>query len=80
MFIQNIAHNLARSERSLGKLRSKLRSKLGPPEVAGQEREGGLVTLDYHSTEQAICDKRSWAVHARPGSGIYLELTGALLP
>ena len=76
MFIQNIAHNLARSERSLGKLRS----KLVPPEVTGQKREGGLVTLDYHSTEQAICDKRSWAVHARPGSGIYLELTGALLP
>ena len=45
-----------------------------------KERGGGLVTLDYHSSEQAICDKRSWAVHARPGSGIYLELTGALLP
>ena len=44
-----------------------------------KERGGGLVTLDYHSSEQAICDKRSWAVHARPGSGIYLELTGALL-
>ena len=45
-----------------------------------KERGGGLVTLDYHSSEQAICDKRSWAVHARPSSGIYLELTGALLP
>ena len=45
-----------------------------------KERGGGLVTLDYHSSEQAICDKRSWAMHARPGSGIYLELTGALLP
>ena len=45
-----------------------------------KERGGGLVTLDYHSLEQAICDKRSWAVYARPGSGIYLKLTGALLP
>ena len=45
-----------------------------------KERGGGLVTLDYHSSEQAICDKRSWSVRARPGSGIYLELTGALLP
>ena len=45
-----------------------------------KERGGGVVTLDYHSSEQAICDKRSWAVRARPGSGIYLELSGALLP
>ena len=45
-----------------------------------KERGGGVVTLDYYSSEQAICDKRSWAVRARPGSGIYLELTGALLP
>ena len=81
---QNIAHIFAHSGRSLGKLRSKLRPKLRPPEVARQDktkdRGGGLVTLDYHSSEQAICDKHSWAVHARPSSGIYLELTGALLP
>ena len=43
------------------------------------QRGGGLVTLDYHSSEQAICDKRSWSIRARPRTQIYLQLTGALL-
>ena len=45
-----------------------------------QDKTKERVTLDYHSSEQDICDKCSWAVHARPSSRIYLELTGALLP
>ena len=66
MFTQNIAHIFARSGRSLGKLCSKLRPKLRPPEVARQDKTkdkgGGLVTLDYHSLEQAICALRQGAL------------------
>ena len=44
------------------------------------DKRGGHVTLDYHSSEQAICDKRSWSVRAKPRSQIYLQFHGVLLP
>ena len=43
-------------------------------------RGGGAVTLDYRSSDNAICDKRSWSVRARPRTRIYLEVAGTLLP
>ena len=41
MFTQNIAHIFARGGQSLGKLHPKLRPKLWPPEVAGQDQGEG---------------------------------------
>ena len=43
-------------------------------------RRGGSITLDYHSSEQAICDKKSWSMQARQGREIHLTLPGVLLP
>ena len=43
MLVQNFVHILVHSERSLGKLRSKLRSKLGPPELnPARQKLGGF--------------------------------------
>jgi len=43
-------------------------------------KRGGFVTLDYHSSEQAICDKKSWSVRAQNGKEIHLYFPGVILP
>jgi len=43
-------------------------------------KRGGFVTLDYHSSEQAICDKKSWSIRARNGREIHLDFPGVLMP
>ena len=45
MGVQYIAYIFARIERSLGKLRSKLRSKLGPVEVVSKDRGRAAVNF-----------------------------------
>ena len=41
---------------------------------------GGEVVLDPHSSDQALCDRTSWAGRARPGAQLYLRLPGTLVP
>jgi len=43
------------------------------------EQGGGRVTLDYHGSDQSICDRRSWSVRARPGHQIFLQFSGTLV-
>ena len=43
-------------------------------------RGGEEVVLDHHSSDQALCDRTSWAGRARPGAQLYLQLPGILLP
>ena len=38
---------------------------------------GGFVTLDYHSSEQAICDKKSWSIRPKRKSYSFILAWGS---
>ena len=43
-------------------------------------RGGGEVGLELHSSDQALCDRSSWAARARQGAQLYLAVPGVVIP